>query len=189
VVEVLELLTGDDPADWARLGFAVGDDGVRVGRVLVRCDGQGGGVRGWKLMGEGPREVSGVPTQWSADAPGPAGARDLDHIVLLTGRLDASVADLVKFGGSERRRIDVGRGRMAFVRMGATVVEVVERPGPPGLWGLVAVVEDLDALDPELVGEPRDAVQPGRRIATVRREAGLGTALAFMTPRVRAHPG
>jgi hypothetical protein len=33
-----------------------------------------------------------------------------------------------------------------------------------------------------LLGAPRDAVQPGRRIATLRREAGLGPAVAFMTP-------
>jgi hypothetical protein len=33
------------------------------------------------------------------------------------------------------------------------------------------------------VGEPRAAVQPGRRIATVSRVAGLSTALALMTPR------
>jgi hypothetical protein len=34
-----------------------------------------------------------------------------------------------------------------------------------------------------LLGDIRDAVQPGRRIATVRREAGLGVPVALMTPR------
>jgi hypothetical protein len=34
----------------------------------------------------------------------------------------------------------------------------------------------------DLLGSLRDAVQPGRRIATLRREAGLGPAIAFMTP-------
>ena len=34
----------------------------------------------------------------------------------------------------------------------------------------------------DLLGSPRDAVQPGRRIATLRPEAGLGPAIAFMTP-------
>jgi hypothetical protein len=33
----------------------------------------------------------------------------------------------------------------------------------------------------DLLGSPRDAVQPGRRIATLRPEAGLGPAIAFMT--------
>ncbi len=34
----------------------------------------------------------------------------------------------------------------------------------------------------DLLGEPRAAVQPGRQIATLRKEAGLGPAIAFMTP-------
>ncbi len=61
--------------------------------------------------------------------------------------------------------------------------------GPARLWGVTAVVEDLDALAARLgdrLGAPGDAVQPGRRIATLRREAGLGVPLAFMTPRVRS---
>ena len=40
----------------------------------------------------------------------------------------------------------------------------------------------IEGLGP-LVGPPKDAVQPGRRIATVSPEAGLGTALALMSPR------
>jgi hypothetical protein len=67
------------------------------------------------------------------------------------------------------------------------VVEVVEADGrAPRLWGLVVVVADLDAAAEALgdrLGAVKDAVQPGRRIATVRREAGLSTPLALMTPR------
>ena len=63
---------------------------------------------------------------------------------------------------------------------------IAEQPdGPARLWGISFLVEDLDATAAFLgdrVGEPRDAVQPGRRIATLRREAGLGPAIAFMTP-------
>jgi hypothetical protein len=33
----------------------------------------------------------------------------------------------------------------------------------------------------EKLGEVHDAVQPGRRIATVRREAGLGVPVALIT--------
>ena len=36
----------------------------------------------------------------------------------------------------------------------------------------------------ERVGEVRDAVQPGRRIATLRRSAGLAIPVALMTPSV-----
>jgi hypothetical protein len=81
---------------------------------------------------------------------------------------------------------------MAFVRLGDVIVEIADGGGPPRLWGLVAVVSDLDAvaasLGPDVVGAPRAAVQAGQRIATVRRVAGLETALAFMSPRPGSSP-
>ena len=58
------------------------------------------------------------------------------------------------------------------------------REAPAGFYGLALATADIDAtagsLGP-LLGEVRDAVQPGRRIATVRREAELGLPVAFMT--------
>ena len=49
------------------------------------------------------------------------------------------------------------------------------------------MVDDLDAAVASFseghVSEPRPAVQEGRRIATVRRDAGLGLPVALMTPR------
>jgi hypothetical protein len=80
--------------------------------------------------------------------------------------------------------------RQGFRRLGPAILELVEvrdaPPGPARFWGLVAIVGDLDALcaqlGPELVSAPRAAVQPGRRIATLRRAAGLAEALAFMSP-------
>ena len=67
------------------------------------------------------------------------------------------------------------------------ILELVENPRMPHpeVWGLVVIVDDLDALHetyPDLVAPPKPAVQPGRSIATARREADLGTAVAFMTP-------
>lgn len=59
-------------------------------------------------------------------------------------------------------------------------------PGDARLWGLTLAVEDLDAaaaLLGDRLGHVKDAVQPGRRIATVRREAGLSVPVALMTPR------
>jgi hypothetical protein len=53
-------------------------------------------------------------------------------------------------------------------------------------WGLTLVVDDLDAAAARLgdrVGPVKDAVQKGRRIATLRREAGLGVPVALMSPR------
>lgn len=169
---------GDSVGAWAALGF---DVPVRVGPVEVACDGRGGGLRGWTLVGEGPATVDGIPTAWVGEG-GPAGARPLDHVVVVTDSLDRTVDALVAVGGDERRRAEL-HSPLAFVRLGRSIVEIVERGGPTRLWGLVAVIDDLAALPPALVGTPKDAVQPGRRIVTVRREAGLETAVAFMTPR------
>ena len=72
---------------------------------------------------------------------------------------------------------------MAFVRFGELVVEVAQAGGPARFWGLTIVVPDLDAIAGPLLGAARAAVQPGRRIATVRRAAGLSLALAFITAR------
>ena len=51
------------------------------------------------------------------------------------------------------------------------------------------VADDLDATAEWLgdrVGTPKDAVQPGRRIATLRhRDLGLGLPVAIMTPHPR----
>ena len=81
-----------------------------------------------------------------------------------------------------------------FLWAGDVLVEVAGPPGdeapePAELWGLVVVVPDLEALSElgdGVIGEIRDAVQPGRRIATVPREAGLSVPLAFMTPHPAA---
>lgn len=75
--------------------------------------------------------------------------------------------------------------RQAFLRLGPVILELVETGhAAPAFWGLVVTVADLDAAAAglgELLGSPRDAVQPGRRIATVRQAAGLSVALALMS--------
>ncbi|HEU4657069.1 MAG TPA: VOC family protein [Capillimicrobium sp.] len=116
----------------------------------------------------------------------------IDHVVVRTPDLPRTLAALEAIGLDLRRVREVGGDlRQAFYVVGGAVLEVVgpERPagtGPARFWGLVAAVADLDAACArlgELVEPPRDAVQPGRRIAVVRREAGLGTAFALMSPR------
>ena len=67
--------------------------------------------------------------------------------------------------------------------------EAVERGGgdrPAFFWGLAFVAPDLDATVATLgdqVSEIRAAVQPGRRIATLCRSAGLAVPVALITPR------
>ena len=63
---------------------------------------------------------------------------------------------------------------MAFVRFGPLIVEVAEAPGRvPRFWGLTVTVEDIDAAALIAAAAARPAVQPGRRILTVPRSAGL----------------
>ncbi len=89
-----------------------------------------------------------------------------------------------------RRIRDGGGFRQGFRRLGPAILELVEARGedpggPARFWGLVVIVPDLDVLKAqlgELLGTPTEAVQAGRRIATVRKSAGLWTRLAFMTP-------
>lgn len=79
--------------------------------------------------------------------------------------------------------------RQGFFRHGEAILEVVgpaEAHGdaPARLWGVTLEVADLDAcaeLLGERLGRVSDAVQPGRRIATVRPAAGLTVPLALMS--------
>jgi hypothetical protein len=119
----------------------------------------------------------------------PNGAVALDHVVVVTPDFDRTAAALAAAGLPLRRIRDAGGFCQGFRRLGPAILELVESreapPGPATLWGLVVVVPDLDALALRLgehLSGVRDAVQPGRRIATVRRSAGLGPALAFMDP-------
>jgi hypothetical protein len=189
---------GDAPAAWERLGFAPGAAGdVVLGEATLRLTGRGGGILGIETEDLSTPAPDGLPLQPSSRGltpgrglqpsrgltPGrglqPNGASVVDHVVALTGSLERTVGALTAAGLDLRRRA----GRMAFLRLGPTILEVVERgEDPPQLWGLVVVVPALEGLGP-IVGAPKDAVQPGRRIATVSAEAGLGTALALMTPR------
>jgi predicted enzyme related to lactoylglutathione lyase len=113
--------------------------------------------------------------------------------VVATDALDRTCAAVEAATGAALRRVRaVGEIRQGFHRLGGggLIVEVVERTGlptgPASFWGLVINVEDLDAaaaqIGPEGIGDVTDAVQPGRRIATVRAELGLGVPVALMTP-------
>jgi hypothetical protein len=109
---------------------------------------------------------------------------------MTTPTLGRAFGELEGLGLELRRIREAGEGRrQGFFRLGETLLEVV---GPVGeetaLWGLTVVVEDLDALARRLgdeLGTIRDAVQPGRRIATLRPSAGSGVPLAFMSKRIQ----
>jgi hypothetical protein len=208
-----ELSVADSPDAWAALGFAVEGDVCVLGEVRLRLLGPdaGRGLVGWSLRGVRGGDLDGLATTVSerpppADPPPhPNGIAAIDHVVAFTPQLDRTVAILGEAGVDLRRIREeptpAGAPRQAFFRLGATILEVVQQPaeaiaagaedGPAFFWGLALVAPDLDATVTGLgdrAGEPRAAVQPGRRIATLRRSAGLALPVALMTPR-SAPPG
>jgi hypothetical protein len=169
-----------------------------VGQVRLRLGAGGdGGIEAWSLRGTRSTALDGLPTLASeqpppADSAHPNGALRVDHLVAFTPALARTVEAMEMAGLSLRRVREPGEPgppvRQAFFRLGEVILEVVEDPraseGPARFWGLTICVADLDAcaeLLGERLGEIHDAVQPGRRIATVRREAGLGVRVALIT--------
>jgi len=202
LVEIAELAVGDEPEAWRASGFRVEGDGTcQVGGVRLRIVGRadGPGMRGWTLTLAGPSTVDGVPTGW-ADGP-PVGADDpgahlngvtgIDHVVALTPDLDRTTAALSAIGLEARRTRDAGRGRVQrFFRLGTVILELVgpaepTGEGPARLWGLAFTVADLDATVAALagrIGDAKEAVQPGRRIATLHAGEDVSVPVAFMSP-------
>ena len=145
----------------------------------------------------GPSVCDGIPVGFSPadDAEGHAlgGLGYIDHIVITTDSIERTSAAIEALTGEGLRRIrETADIRQGFHRLGpgGTILELVERAGvATALWGFVLTVPDPDevvAAGGDLVSPARDAVQPGRRIAAVDRRAGLGTAVAFMTPEPAA---
>ena len=201
-----ELVLAAEPAAWAGAGFAVEDGVMRAGTVRLRLAGAeaGHGIVSWSLRDAATTDLDGLPTAASRAAVAaagehPNGTERVDHVVAVTSDLERTSAALGA-AGIERRRVrevplDGGTLHQAFFRLGEVILEVVDgmpldpsaepAPGAPAtFWGLVFVVADLDAAGAVLgdrLGPPRDAVQRGRRIATVRREAGLGLPVALIS--------
>jgi hypothetical protein len=85
--------------------------------------------------------------------------------------------------------------RQTFFWLGDVILELVgadepEGDGPSKVWGLALTCSDLDATAATLgdkCGDPKPAVQRGRRIATLRTSAlGISIPIALMSPHVDA---
>ena len=122
----------------------------------------------------------------------------LDHVVMFTPDIQRTIAALEAAGFEARRVRDIPGTeplrQQVFFWAGSTIIELVgpaEATGgsPASLWGLAVTCNDLDAAHERLdgvLGKPKTAVQPGRRIATLRtRDIEISTAIAFMTPHTR----
>jgi hypothetical protein len=194
--ELAALQIADPPEAWEALGFTVSEDGVVVlGGVELWLDAAGRGITGWTLRRISlHHDVDGLATGTTTDPPPPEaghrnGALAIDHVVVTTPDFDRTSAALEDAGIPLRRVRDAGGFRQGFRRLGPAILELVEAPtmpaGPARFWGLVVTVADLVGLRARLaphVGEIRDAVQPGRQIATLAQSAGLSPRIAFMDP-------
>jgi hypothetical protein len=204
-----ELRVADEPASWRECGFEVDDDVCVVAGVRIRlAPGEGKrGLTDWSLRGIAATDLDGLPAS-VGDVPPPTEAPEhpngiaaIDHVVAISSDLDRTVAAL-EAAGLDLRRVreeptPAGAPRQAFFHLGPAILEVVQEPPevtakkggdrPAFFWGLAFVAPDLERtvayLGEERVGEIRDAVQPGRRIATLRRSAGLSVPVALMSPR------
>lgn len=198
MITINEIRVGDSPNSWRAAGFTVDGDICVVDGVRIRLGGPGAGITDWTLHGI-PRSVSaidGVPTAASkADPAGTAthanGVTRIDHVVLTTPDLHRTTTALSELGLDVRRERDAGKFRQAFLKLGDVILEVVgpQEPdeGSTHLWGLTFCVQDIDASAAFLgdrIGRVKDAVQPGRRITTLRgRDIGISPAIAFMSER------
>jgi catechol 2,3-dioxygenase-like lactoylglutathione lyase family enzyme len=210
-VTIDSITVADPPESWAAAGFRVEGDVCRVGSIDVRLAGHGAGkgLVGWSLRGVANTDLDGLGTTLAPEPPEPPEppAPDaaephpnrtvrIDHVVAFTPDRERTVAALERAGLDLRRLRDeptpAGGGFQAFFRLGESILEVIEAPpgspvpedAPARLWGLAFLVDSLEETQRVLgdrLGEPRDAVQPGRRIATLRKEAGLSFGCAFMS--------
>ncbi|HET8815073.1 MAG TPA: hypothetical protein VFM51_08980 [Solirubrobacterales bacterium] len=203
-----ELTLADDPRAWRDCGFEVRGDACLVGETRIRFipRAKERGLVGWSLQGISSSDLDGLPTVLSTGRPRreetpahPNGVTWLDHIVAVSSDLDRTVAALLAAGLDFRHVREeptpAGAPRQAFFRLGQVILEIVQEPReatelaggdrPAFFWGLAFTAPDLEATATFLgdrVGEVRPAVQPGRRIATLRREAGLSLPVALITP-------
>lgn len=188
----VEVVLGDDPG-----GPEASGEGI-VGWTIFHPDEPAGQRR---LDGLTTTVVDSLPDQTvSAGAePHPNGATTLDHLVVASPDIERTTEAFASVGVEARRTRDTTAGeaplRQRFFRMG-TIIELIGPPeadpsgGPARFWGLAIVVPDLASTATVLgdrLGSVKDAVQPGRQIATLRtRELGIAVPIAFMSPHPRA---
>ena len=201
----IDTITVADEADaWQRAGFTVDADGTCcVGHVRIELAGRERGKRivGWSLRDVATDDLDGLPTTVSTREPCEPGVHAngvelIDHVVVLTPNLDRTVATLGRAGIEVRRTRDIDasqygfEARQVFFKLGEVILELIGGKEPTGdgaatFFGLAYTVADIDAAQ-RLLGEHlpnvKDAVQPGRRIATLRhKELDVSVATAFMS--------
>jgi catechol 2,3-dioxygenase-like lactoylglutathione lyase family enzyme len=197
-VRLASVVVGGAAAPWVALGFTVTEGGlIAFGNGAIELDGSASGAVALRVDDVdgvvGGADIDGVPLLAGPGVPATDhanGCFELDHVVIMTPSIERTSAAIASVLGLPQRRIrETDTVRQAFHRFDerGCIVELVEtsRVERPTLWGLVVNTTDLDAFvaaaGPELVSAPKPAVQPSRRIVTVRSGAGLPVALAVMS--------
>lgn len=194
------IVVGDEPSAWANAGFDTTGDRLRIGSTTIVC--RPGDHRGIVAVGiDGlSAPVDGLTVDADrADEPSTADHANhvttMDHLVVMSPAIERT-ADALLAAGIERRRtrrFEAGgeARRQDFFWLGDVILELVgldgaEDPGLPEFWGLALECADLDAAAQTLgdrLGTVKDAIQTGRRIATVRtRDLGVSVPIALMSP-------
>ena len=198
MARIAQLVVGGQPTAWSSIGLTFVDGICSVGDLSLRLDGSlEPGISAWTLsrcIGDG--DIDGIPTthgDLTQSVTPDSKVMDIvgvDHVVVFTNDLERTSTEVARVTGEPLKRIrEAGDGvRQGFHRLGSVIVEIVEqkRVERTLLWGFVLTVNNLDDVaghfGPDVLSPPRDAVQPGRRIAAFRGGVGLGTAVALMTP-------
>ena len=202
---VVEIEVADEPDAWRAAGFSVTEDCAQVGSIAIRLVGRTDdtkGIRSWtwsNVSTDGP--IDGLATHVAPQsAVTPAahanGSTIIDHVVVVTPDLERTVPAF------EARGLDVRRMRhtdqygpafrQVFFRGGETIIELIGPDTPADgddreahFYGLAFTVADLDATAAHLgdgLGSIKDAVQDGRRIATLRHKAyDISVPIALMS--------
>lgn len=204
--EISEIEIGGDPSKWLALGFRCAGSHIQIGSVSLQIRGSSKGIDCWSVVGVEGGDIDGLktlrPRSLVPGHPGvahPNGVYAIDHVVVISPDLDRSIEAFVDAGMTLRRTREeptpAGAPRQAFFKLGTVTLEVVQEPDealerlggrdrPARFWGLALKTGDLEytaeVLHPH-VGEIRSAVQQGRRIATVKRSAGLSVPIALMS--------
>lgn len=206
----VEFVIAGDADRWRAAGFTVNDHGVlQLGGIRLRlidpaADAGSSGIRAW-VLADAPDTrndlIDDLPTSYG-EAPDPTGlvtthpngVLGIDHVVVYTPDLERTCAAIEAVTAAPLKRIrEVGALRQGFHRLGELIVEVVTFPEVSveraTFWGLALNVVDIDSMfdtyGDQVLSPPKNAVQPGRRIASFRDSAGLGLPVAVMTNTTR----
>jgi hypothetical protein len=207
---VAEIAVVGDADRWRALGFAVDGDVMQLGGIRVRfvaATNDSGvtpvGICSWTLADapdtavaliDGLPTLHGTPSDPINGAAHPNGVLGIDHLVVYTPDLDRTCAAIEAATAAPLKRVrEVGVLRQGFHRLGELIVEVVTFPDvavqQATFWGLALNVSNIDSLfastGSDVLSPPKDAVQPGRRIASFREAAGLGLPVAVMSSSAR----